>query len=101
MRQLAAEGAALILNEFHPVQRKLYWAEGPHDYFQTALIEADVPNPDRSEASLGRCLYRFWTMAEILTAIIGAGFSIERVEEQPDWTDPSIPGSFTVLARAT
>lgn len=100
MRQLAVKGGMLLLNEFHPVQRKLFWIEGPHDYFQTDLVEADVPNPDGTEARLGRCLYRFWTMGDILTAAIKAGFTIARLDEHPDWTDPTIPGSFTLLARA-
>jgi hypothetical protein len=75
-------------------------ADGPRDYFQTQLLEADVPNPDIAGASLGRCLYRFWTMAEILTSVIKAGFTIARLDEHPDWTDSTIPGSFTLLAYA-
>lgn len=100
MCDLLADGGTLILNEFHPVQRKLFWNEGPRDYFQTELIEADVPNPDVAGGTLGRCLYRFWTMGDILTAIINAGFAISRLEEHPDWTDPTVPGSFTLVARA-
>lgn len=100
MRKLAADGGMLVLNEFHPVQRKLFWTEGPHDYFETDLIEADVPNPDVAGASLGRCLYRFWTMGDILTAVIQAGFTIARLDEHPDWTDSTIPGSFTLVAHA-
>lgn len=100
MRSLAADGGTLFLNEFHPVQRKLFWTEGPRDYFQTELIEADVPNPDIAGAGLGKCLYRFWTMGDILTAVINAGFAITRLDEHPDRTDPAVPGSFTLLARA-
>jgi 2-polyprenyl-3-methyl-5-hydroxy-6-metoxy-1,4-benzoquinol methylase len=100
MRTLARDGGTLFLNEFHPVQRKLFWTEGPRDYFQTDLIEADVPNPDLTGASLGRCLYRFWTMGDILTAVIKAGFTIVRLDEHPDQTDSTIPGSFTLLALA-
>ncbi|WP_011199098.1 class I SAM-dependent methyltransferase [Agrobacterium tumefaciens] len=99
MRKLAVDGGMLLLNEFHPFQRKLFWAEGPHDYFKADLIEADVPNPNVAGASLGRCLYRFWTMGDILTAVIKAGFTIARLDEHPDWTDPAIPGSFTLVAR--
>jgi SAM-dependent methyltransferase len=99
MRQLAASGGMLLLNEFHPVQRKLFWTDGPRNYFQTDLIEADVPNPDVTGARLGKCLYRFWTMGDILTAAIKAGFTIARLDEHPDWTDPTIPGSFTLLAH--
>ncbi|WP_235867278.1 class I SAM-dependent methyltransferase [Roseibium marinum] len=100
MRKLLRPGGNLFLNEFHPVQRKLFWTEGPHDYFQSDLVEADVPNPDATGASLGRCLYRFWTMGDILTAIITAGFTIVRLDEHPDPRNSTIPGSFTLVALA-
>lgn len=99
MRKLAADGGILVLNEFHPVQRKLYWSEGPKNYFHDKLVEADVPNPDGAGASLGKCLYRFWTMGEIVTAAINAGFTITKLDEHPDGSDPTIPGSFTMLAH--
>jgi 2-polyprenyl-3-methyl-5-hydroxy-6-metoxy-1,4-benzoquinol methylase len=100
MRELVADGGTLVLNEFHPVQRKLYWPEGPHHYFQTDLIEANVPNPIQSGASLGKCTYRFWTMGEIVTGVAKAGFKLAKLDEHPDWADPTIPGSFTLLAQA-
>lgn len=100
MRQLAADGCTLLLNEFHPVQRKLFWTDGPHDYFSAELVEADVPSPASDGKSLGTCIYRFWTMADILTAVIQAGFTLERLEEHPDWSDAKIPGSFTLVAHA-
>lgn len=101
MRMLAADGGSLVLNEFHPLQRKLFWREGPKDYFHNGLVEADVPNPDATGASLGLCRYRFWTLGEIVTAVIRAGFTLARLDEYPDWTDPTLPGSFTLLASAT
>ncbi|MBY3152001.1 methyltransferase domain-containing protein [Rhizobium laguerreae] len=100
MHELAADGGMLLLNDFHPVQRKLFWPEGPHHYFQTDLVEADVPNPNNSGTSLGKCMYRFWTMGDILTAAIKAGFKIAKLDEHPDWADPTIPGSFTLMAHA-
>jgi|TARA_B110000008_G_scaffold78472_2_gene80070 hypothetical protein len=39
-------------------------------------------------------------MGEIVTAVIKAGFTIDRLDEHPDWIDPAIPGSFTLLAHA-
>lgn len=100
MRTLVANGGQLLLNEFHPVQRKLFWPEGPKNYFCADLVEGDVPNPDATGASLGRCQYRFWGMGEIVTSVIKAGFTVTKLEEHPDWTDPTIPGSFTILAYA-
>ena len=100
MRMLTANSGHLVLNEFHPVQRKLFWPEGPNDYFHADLVEADVPNPEATGASLGRCLYRFWTLGEIVTSVIKAGFTIMKLDEHPDWNDPTIPGSFTILGSA-
>lgn len=99
MRELADDDCTLLLNEYHPVQRKLYWPEGPQHYFRTDLIEGAVPNPVKNGRRLGMCSYRFWTMGEIVTAAVKAGFTIERLDEHPDWLDPTIPGSFTLVAR--
>lgn len=99
MRGLAADGGILLLNEFHPIQRKLYWPEGPHNYFEAGLIEADVPNPNQDGESLGRCMYQFWTLGEIVNTAINVVFRIARLDEHPDWEDPTIPGSFTMLAE--
>ncbi len=101
MRHLVADDGVLILNEFHPIQRKLFWKEGSQDYFSTDLVEADVPNPDPLGAPLGKCQYRFWTLAEILNALIQSGFQIAQVAETPDWENAKIPGTFTVKAAAT
>lgn len=100
MRELTASGGTLLLNEFHPVQRKLHWPEGPHDYFSGDLIEASVPNPANNGINLGMCRYRFWTMGEIVTAVIKSGFRITILDEHPDGIDPTIPGSFTLVAKA-
>lgn len=102
MKSLGAPNARLLLNEFHPVQRKLFWqGRGvPKDYFATALVETDVPDPTGAERSLGTCLCRFWTLGEIVGAVLAAGFTLRRLEEHPDWDDPRIPGTFTLVATA-
>lgn len=99
MRKLLHANGSLLLNEFHPVQRKLYWNQGPHNYFHTDLVQAEVPNPLINGASLGKCNYRFWTMADVINALVNAGFIVTQLEEHPDWEDPTIPGTFTLLAK--
>jgi 2-polyprenyl-3-methyl-5-hydroxy-6-metoxy-1,4-benzoquinol methylase len=99
MAELTKPGGRMLINEFHPVQRKLFARDGgPADYFETALVEGDVPDPTGQSRQLGTCVLRRWTLAEIVNAVIGAGFVVERLEEHPDWTDPRIPGTFTLLA---
>jgi len=100
MAGLAAPGGRLLLHEFHPIERKLFQplAGVAPDYFRTELVVGDVPNPTGDGRSLGTCAYRYWTLGEIVTAPIGAGWRIERLEEHPGWTDPTIPGTFTLVA---
>ncbi|MBL6853778.1 MAG: SAM-dependent methyltransferase, partial [Alphaproteobacteria bacterium] len=99
MRAITRPGGTMLINEFHPVQRKLFGTLEPRDYFNTALTEGDVPNPTGDGRTLGKCTLRFWTLGEIVTAVIGAGFRVERLDEHPDWTDAKIPGTFTLVAR--
>jgi 2-polyprenyl-3-methyl-5-hydroxy-6-metoxy-1,4-benzoquinol methylase len=101
MAGLLARGGRMILEEFHPVLRKLHLpAKAGHagDYFNAELIVGDVPNPIRGGPSLGRCVLRFWTLGEIVTAVIEAGLVVEKLLEHPDWDDPTIPGTFTLVA---
>lgn len=100
MAALAASGGRMVLNEFHPVERKLlHGVEGaPQDYFNSALVIADVPDPSGAGRHLGQCAYRNWTLGEIVTAAIEAGWRIEKLEELPAWTDPTVPGMFTLVA---
>ena len=60
---------------------------------------AVVPNPTGEARSLGTCTLRFRTLGEIVIAVIGAGFTVTRLEEHPDWTDADIPGTFSLMAR--
>ena len=78
----------------------MFCPDGPQNYFYEEPVAADVPNPDVAGVSLGRCHYRFWSMSNMLTAAIKSGFTIARLGEHPDWTDPTIPGSFKQLAHA-
>lgn len=100
MRRLAKDGATLLINEFHPVQRKLFWPSGPQDYFSNTLVTAEVPNPNDDGQHLGDCKYRFWTMSEIVNATLRNGFGLGLLDEHPDWDDPKLPGTFTLVAKA-
>ncbi|MDO8899902.1 MAG: methyltransferase domain-containing protein [Phenylobacterium sp.] len=100
MGRLCREGAALVIHEFHPFQRKLfqsYPGQAP-DYFSAALVRAPVPDPTGQDRVLGECQYRFWTLSEVLGAALAAGFRLTRFQEHPDWTDPHIPGTYTLVA---
>jgi len=98
MAGLARPGGRMVLNEFHPVERKLLAPGALGDYFNAEVVMRDVPNPTGEARSLGQCALRAWTLGEIVTSVIGAGFVVERLEELPSWTDPTIPGMFTLVA---
>jgi len=99
---LAKPGGRMILHDFHPVNRKLRQT-GPGfrpDYFSAELVVGDVPNPTGDGKRLGQCVLRAWTLGEVVTAAVDAGWVIERLLEHPDWVDePTWPGTFTLLAR--
>jgi 2-polyprenyl-3-methyl-5-hydroxy-6-metoxy-1,4-benzoquinol methylase len=98
MAGLAKPGGRMVLNEFHPVERKLLGQGALRDYFNADVVMGGVPDPTGEGRNLGQCALRFWTLGEIVTAVIGAGFVVERLEEHPGWTDPTIPGTFTLVA---
>lgn len=99
MASLLAGDGRLLLHEFHPVNRLLLRPGAPGDYFRTELVVGDVPDPTGQGRSLGQCVMRGWTLGEIVNAVIGAGFVVERLEEHPDWDDPKLPGTFTLVAH--
>jgi len=101
MGQLCRTGAMLVLHEFHPVERKLFHAyPGPEpDYFSADIVRAPVPDPTGQDRILGECQYRFWTLGEVLGAALAAGFRLKAFQEHPDWTDPHIPGAYTLVAE--
>jgi 2-polyprenyl-3-methyl-5-hydroxy-6-metoxy-1,4-benzoquinol methylase len=98
LERLAKPRGRLVLNEFHPVNRKLR-AGVPVDYFNAEVRLGDVPNPTGDGRRLGRCAMRNWTLGEIVTAAIEAGWAVEKLLEHPDWVDePTWPGTFTLVA---
>lgn len=99
MASLCLPGGRLVLNEFHPVERKLFhdFGDAPRDYFNTGLVVGEVPNPVRGGASLGTCVYRFWTLSEVVSALLAGGFRLTTLEEHPDWSNPAIPGTYTLV----
>ncbi len=97
MAELTTPAGRFVLNEFHPIDRKLHQV-GLRDYFASDVVLADVPDPTGSGLSLGTCAYRYWTLAEIITAAIDGGWLIDRLEEHPHWSDPRSPGTFTLVA---
>lgn len=97
---IARPGGRLALNEFHPVQRKLFSGLGSGDYFDLRITSGPAPFPPGVEAPAEAiCAYRFWTLGEILSAALAARWRIDGFEEHPDWSEPHHPGTFTLTAE--
>ena len=54
--------------------------------------------PQNEQADFPDCSLRFYTLSEILNAVIRAGFNIREFNEHPNWDDKKISGEFTVYA---
>lgn len=97
---IARPHGRLLLNEFHPVQRKLFSDLGTGDYFDSQVILGAAPFPPSVERPAEAiCAYRFWTLGETLGAVLAAGWRIAHFEEHPDWDDARLPGTFTLVAE--
>lgn len=97
--ELLKSAGALLVNEYHPIERKLRTMvkQTGGDYFFRNYVEVPVAFATIN-GETATCLCRYWTLAEIVTAIIKAGFSLKALEEHPDWSDQAFPGTFTAFA---
>lgn len=106
---LARPGGRLVLSDFHPFRkvnpRGSSMMSAPQtggDYFDTRVHEAAVAYEgffDEAErAAFPKCSVRLYTVSEIVNAVLGAGFTLTRLDERPSYDDARLPGILTVLA---
>ena len=95
----------MILSDFHPFRKcnidgNAKQTQG--NYFDTALHNGDVAYKDffneQEQKTFPDCSLRFYTLSEIINAVIDCGFIIKKFDEHPGWTNKKIPGEFTILA---
>lgn len=106
VRALAAPGGRLILSDFHPIH-KVIDVNGiggcPGDYFTTEILDAEMPHakfyPEEIRKAFPTCRLRRYTLSEILNAVIRSGFTLRQFDEHPGWTNPKMPGEFTLVAE--
>jgi len=107
VRALAAPGGRLVLSDFHPIH-KVIDVNGlggcPGDYFTADILEGEMPHakfyPEEVRNGFPKCRLRRYTLSEILNAVIRSGFTIRQFDEHPGWTNPRMPGEFTLVAEA-
>lgn len=71
-------------------------------YFSTDVFEGEMAHArfyeEEIRSRMPKCLYRKYTISEIINSVINSGFTLKKFDEHPAWTNDKIPGEFTVVA---
>jgi len=72
------------------------------NYFDSDFHNAEVAFkdffPPEEQTLFPDCIYRFYTLSEIINAVINAGFTLKEFLEHPNWENNKLPGEFTIFA---
>ena len=105
MYALLKPGGKMICSDFHPfikIMDTLKLETPTMDYFSKEVFEGEMAHARFYEDSIRRqfpkCMYRRYTVSEIINAVIGSGFTLKRFDEHPEWEDKTLPGEFTAVA---
>ena len=105
MRGLLRPGGKLICSDFHPfnkVMDALGLEQPSMSYFSTDVFEGEMAHArfydEDTRQNFPKCIYRKYTVSEIINAVLAAGFTLRRFDEHPAWFKPELPGEFTLIA---
>lgn len=105
MYGLLKPGGKMICSDFHPfskVMDTLDLQQPTMSYFSMDVFEGEMAHArfydEEVRKQFPKCSYRKYTISEIINAVIDAGFSFQRFDKHPSWTNPVIPGEFTIIA---
>lgn len=106
MHALLKPGGRLICSDFHPftkIMDVLELQQPTMSYFSTDIFEAEMAHarfyPEKLRQQIPRCSLKKYTVSEIINAVISAGFTMQRFDEHPAWTNPDLPGEFSLIAK--
>ena len=106
MNSLLKPGGKMICSDFHPFTKisDILGLEQPAmSYFSTDIFEGEMAHArfydDEVRKQIPKCLYRKYTISEIINSIIRNGFTLERFDEHPSWENDKLPGEFTAVAK--
>ena len=95
----------MICSDFHPfckISDCLNLEQPTMSYFSQDIIEGEMAHARFFEKEIRermpRCSYRKYTLSEILNAVLESDFILRRFDEHPAWTNPDVPGEFTLIA---
>ena len=105
MHALLRTGGRLICSDFHPFTKicdVLGFQQPAMSYFSTEVFEGEMPHAkfyaEDMRKAFPKCSLRKYSISEIINSAIGAGFTLRRFDEHPAWTNPDLPGEFTLQA---
>ena len=102
---LLKPGGKMICSDFHPLTKvtdTLDLQQPTMSYFSADVFEGEMAHArfydEEIRKQFPQCSYRKYTLSEIINAVVAEGFTLRRFDEHPSWTNPSIPGEFTIIA---
>ena len=105
MYHLLKDNGKLICSDFHPFTKIadiLKLEQNTMDYFSTDVFEGEMAHArffdEETRKRMPKCSYRKYTISEIINSIIGNGFTLQRFDEHPAWSNKKVPGEFTAVA---
>ncbi len=103
LSQILKPNGQLILNEFHPLNRKGFQEDTQvftGDYFDSRTQTVPVAYADfhKTPELLPTCLVRYWTLGEVVTSFAQNNFRIEKLVELATRQNPKVPAQFTLVA---
>ncbi|MDD3225348.1 MAG: class I SAM-dependent methyltransferase [Clostridium sp.] len=105
MHHLLKTNGRMICSDFHPFQKisdTLELEQPTMSYFSTDVFEGEMAHarffPDEIRRKMPLCSYRKYTISEIINAVVENGFTLNRFDEHPSWTNKNVPGEFTIIA---
>lgn len=105
MYSLLKQNGTMICSDFHPFTKiaDILNLEQPSmSYFSTDIFEGEMAHArffeEETRSKMPKCLYRKYTISEIINSVISCGFTLKKFDEHPAWTNEKLPGEFTVVA---
>lgn len=106
MYALLKPGGKMICSDFHPftkIMDSLKLEQPTMGYFSTEVFEGEMAHArfygEDIRRQMPRCMYRKYTISEILNSILRTGFCLKRFDEHPAWENKDLPGEFTAVAQ--
>lgn len=105
MYSLLKHDGYMICSDFHPFTKicdVLEFQQPVRGYFSTEIFEGEMPHArfydEETRKHFPKCSMRKYTISEIINAVIASKFVVNRFDEHPAWTNPDLPGEFTIIA---